>query len=52
MAALVEGLYLGTVQVWRLLRHGDFGLRTLVDLEGEMVVLDGVCYEVLSSGAV
>jgi acetolactate decarboxylase len=51
-AALVEGLYQGAVQVSRLLRHGDFGLGTFVDLEGEMVVLAGVCYQVLPSGAV
>jgi acetolactate decarboxylase len=51
-AALVEGLYQGAVQVSRLLRHGDFGLGTFVDLDGEMVVLEGVCYRVASDGAV
>ena len=51
-AALVEGLYQGAVQVSRLLRHGDFGLGTFVDLEGEMVVLDGVCYQVSSTGVI
>ncbi len=51
-AALVEGLYQGAVQVSRLLRHGDFGLGTFISLDGEMVVLDGVCYRVASTGAV
>ncbi len=51
-AALVQGLYQGAVQVSRLLSHGNFGLGTFVDLDGEMVVLDGVCYQVSSSGAV
>jgi acetolactate decarboxylase len=51
-AALVEGLYQGAVRVSRLLRHGDFGLGTFIDLDGEMVVLDGICYRVSSSGAV
>ena len=51
-AALVEGLYEGAVQVSRLLRHGDFGLGTFVDLEGEMVVLEGICYQILSNGTV
>lgn len=51
-AALVEGLYQGAVQVSRLLGHGDFGLGTFIDLDGEMVVLDGVCYQVSSTGAV
>jgi len=51
-AALVEGLYQGAVRVSRLLRHGDFGLGTFIDLDGEMVVLDGVCYQASSTGAV
>jgi acetolactate decarboxylase len=51
-AALVEGLYQGAVRVSRLLDHGDFGLGTFVDLDGEMVVLDGICYRVSSDGAV
>ena len=51
-AALVEGLYQGAVQVSRLLGHGDFGLGTFIDLDGEMVVLDGVCYQVSSTGTV
>ena len=51
-AALVEGLYQGAVRVSRLLSHGDFGLGTFIDLDGEMVVLDGVCYRVTSDGLV
>lgn len=51
-AALVEGLYQGAVHVSRLLRHGDFGLGTFIDLDGEMVVLNGVCYQVSSTGTV
>jgi acetolactate decarboxylase len=51
-AALVEGLYQGAVRVSRLLRHGDFGLGTFINLDGEMVVLEGVCYRVASEGAV
>ena len=51
-AALVEGLYQGAVRVSRLLRHGDFGLGTFIDLDGEMVVLEGVCYRVAADGTV
>jgi len=51
-AALVEGLYQGAVTVARLLIHGDFGLGTFIDLDGEMVVLDGVCYQIFSDGSV
>jgi len=51
-AALVEGLYEGAVRVSRLLRHGDFGLGTFIDLNGEMVVLEGICFRVAPDGAV
>jgi acetolactate decarboxylase len=51
-AALVEGVYQGAVRVSRLLQHGDFGLGTFTDLDGEMVVLDGVCYQVAPTGAI
>ena len=51
-AALVEGLYQGAVRVSRLLAHGDFGLGTFIDLDGEMVVLDGVCYQISPNGSV
>ena len=51
-AALVEGLYQGAVRISRLLRHGDFGLGTFIDLDGEMVVLEGVCYRVTADGMV
>ena len=51
-AALVEGLYQGAVRVSRLLHHGDFGLGTFIDLDGEMVILEGACYRVTSDGIV
>jgi acetolactate decarboxylase len=51
-AALVEGVYQGAVRVSRLLRHGDFGLGTFIGLDGEMVVLDGICYRVSATGTV
>jgi acetolactate decarboxylase len=51
-AALVEGLFQGAMRVSRLLRHGDFGLGTFVDLDGEMVVLNGICYRVSSDGSI
>jgi acetolactate decarboxylase len=51
-AALVEGLYQGAVRVSQLLHHGDFGLGTFIDLDGEMVVLGGACYRVTSDGIV
>jgi acetolactate decarboxylase len=50
--ALVEGVYQGAVSVGLLREHGDFGLGTFENLDGEMVVLDGEVYRVTSDGAV
>src|ERR1700740_527806 len=40
-AALVEGIYQGAVTVGTLRQHGDLGLGTFENLDGEMVVVDG-----------
>lgn len=50
--ALVEGVYQGAVTVGMVREHGDFGLGTFEDLDGEMVVLDGHVFRVSSSGDV
>jgi acetolactate decarboxylase len=50
--ALVAGVYDGEVTVKSILDHGDFGLGTFADLDGEMVVLDGRIYQVQGSGRV
>ncbi|MBV9386608.1 MAG: acetolactate decarboxylase [Chroococcidiopsidaceae cyanobacterium CP_BM_ER_R8_30] len=50
--ALVEGLHQGEVTVGLLRQHGDFGLGTFNDLDGEMVVVDGCFYQVRSDGKV
>jgi len=50
--ALVEGISQGIVTVGELKRHGDLGLGTFVDLDGEMVVVDGRFWRVPGSGAV
>jgi acetolactate decarboxylase len=50
--ALVEGVYQGAVSVGVVREHGDFGLGTFEDLDGEMVVLDGHVFRVSSSGDV
>ena len=44
--ALVAGLYSGVVSSAMILQHGDFGLGTFDNLDGEMVVLDGHIYRV------
>lgn len=50
ISALLEGVYDGDVTVAEILRHGDFGLGTFNRLDGEMVVLDGVCYRLRADG--
>lgn len=35
-----------------LLKHGNFGLGTFTDFEGEMIILDGVAYQAHGSGVV
>jgi acetolactate decarboxylase len=50
--ALVQGVYEEAVKSARLLCHGDFGLGTFDELDGEMVVLEGVVYQVCSDGSV
>ncbi len=50
--ALVQGLYQGCVSVADLRRHGDLGLGTFEDLDGEMILIDGHCYQARSDGTV
>jgi acetolactate decarboxylase len=50
--ALVEGISQGVVTVGELKRHGDLGLGTFADLDGEMVVVDGHFWRVPGTGAV
>jgi acetolactate decarboxylase len=50
--ALLEGLYDGTVTLAELQRHGDFGIGTFDALDGELVLLDGVAYQVRADGKV
>lgn len=50
--AIVQGLYQGAVTVGELRRHGDLGLGTYENLDGEMILLDGHCYRASSDGTV
>jgi acetolactate decarboxylase len=52
IAALLAGVFDGTTTVEELLRHGDFGVGTFDHLDGEMVVVDGVCHRLRSDGSV
>lgn len=50
--ALLEGDYNGTVTIDELGRRGDTGIGTFHRLDGELVMLDGVVYQALSTGEV
>src|SRR6201993_990730 len=50
--ALVEGIYQGAVPIAALREHGDLGLGTFEDLDGEMVIVDGHFFHVRSDGSV
>jgi acetolactate decarboxylase len=48
--ALLEGKYDGDISFAELEDRGDFGLGTLEALDGEMIALDGIFYQVKSDG--
>lgn len=50
--AIVEGLYEQKIRFDDLLQHGDFGLGTFDQLDGEMVLLDGQVFQIDSAGTV
>lgn len=50
--ALVEGIYEEKVLLRDLKRYGNFGLGTFDNLDGEMILLDGVVYQVNAAGRV
>jgi acetolactate decarboxylase len=51
MEALLDGVYDGDVEIRELLTHGDFGLGTFNGLDGELLMLDSVCYQLRSDGS-
>jgi hypothetical protein len=50
--ALVEGIYQGAVRVRPLREHGDLGLGTFENLDGEMMIVDGHFFQARSDGLV
>ena len=50
--ALVEGIYQERIPLAEIRKHGDFGLGTFDNLDGEMVMLDGRVYQVTGDGKV
>ena len=52
LQALAMGYTRAVITVDELLRHGDTGLGTFEDVDGEMIVADGVCYRAMADGTV
>ena len=50
MTALLDGIYEGELTIGDILGKGNFGLGTFDGLDGEMIILDGVCYQLTSDG--
>lgn len=48
--ALMEGVYDGDVTFSELKKHGNIGIGTVDDLDGEMIALDGKFYQVKTDG--
>lgn len=48
--ALLEGLYEEKIPFAEIKKHGDFGLGTFDNLEGEMLMLDGNIYQMTAGG--
>ena len=52
LQALALGYTRSVVTVKELLEHGDIGLGTFEDVNGEMIVIDGHCYRADENGDV
>jgi len=50
--ALVEGIYEQKIPLTQIKEHGDFGLGTFDNLDGEMIMLDGQIYQITADGRV
>ncbi|MCP4316399.1 MAG: acetolactate decarboxylase [Hyphomicrobiales bacterium] len=48
--AVVKGVFKGCTSVGDLKSHGDFGLGTFEDLDGELIMLDGHCCQAGAGG--
>jgi acetolactate decarboxylase len=52
LGALMSGLYEGSLTIGELLQHGDLGIGTLEDIDGELVVLNGKAYQARSDNSI
>lgn len=52
LQSLILGYFKKVVDVEELLKHGDIGLGTFENVNGEMIVVDGHCYQARNDGSV
>lgn len=52
MSALLDGIYDGEMTIAELLGKGSFGLGTFDGLDGEMIIIDGHCWQMRVDGTV
>ena len=50
IASLLEGTYDGNMTVKEFMSHGNFGIGTINNLDGEMVVMDNTTYQIRTDG--
>jgi acetolactate decarboxylase len=50
ISSLLDGVYEDEMSIGELLSHGSFGLGTFNALDGEMVILDGQCFQLKGDG--
>lgn len=50
--ALMTGVYDGNCTIRELKNYGDFGIGTFNNLDGELALLDGICFKMQSDGTV
>jgi acetolactate decarboxylase len=51
MSALIDGVYDGDKTIEQLLQHGDFGLGTFDELDGELVAFDSEVHQLREDGS-
>jgi acetolactate decarboxylase len=50
--ALLEGYFEGNLTCGELKKHGNFGLGTFNQLNGELILLNNICYRSLTDGSI
>ncbi len=50
--ALLTGLYDGVIPLQKIIQYGNFGIGTFDKLDGEMIILDGIVYQIKADGKV